>query len=79
MQRVSDRQHVKRSGVLDDDQAMLPDDTEDWREDDAGLLVAYPDSPAHSSFVFAAPTLSLNALPVPVVASPIHTLCRYRC
>jgi hypothetical protein len=76
---VSERHLSKLRGILDDDPAMLPDESEDWVEDFSGLVAAYPAAAAHGSFFMAAPVVVMNAGLAPTPTSPIDVLCRYQC
>jgi hypothetical protein len=77
LETVPERHASKLRGVLDDDPAMLSDDSEDWIEDSTGLTAAYPAAPAHGSFFMVASLLGVNA--GPPQTPPIHLLCRYQC
>jgi hypothetical protein len=74
-----ERHMSKLRGVLDDDPAMLSDESEDWVEDFSGLVADYPADHAHGSFYLAVPVVGMNAGFPPTPTSQIHVLCRYQC
>jgi hypothetical protein len=76
---VPERHLSKLGGVLDDDPAMLSDDSDDWIEDLPGLLAACPAAHAQGTFSMAAAVVGMNAGLPPTPRSPIHVLCRYQC
>ena len=74
-----ERHLSKLGGVLDDDPAMLSDESEDWVEDLSGLVTDYPAAHARASFFMTAPVVGMNAGFLRTPTSPIHVLCRYKC
>jgi hypothetical protein len=76
---VPERHPLKLRGVLDDDPAMVCDESEDWMEVFSCLVAAYPAAPAHASFFMPTPVVGMNAGFPPTPTSPIHVLCRYQC
>jgi hypothetical protein len=76
---VPERQPSKLRGALDDEPAMLPDESDDWNEDFSALVATYPAAAAHGSFFMATPVAGMNAGLAPTPTSPIDALCRYQC
>jgi hypothetical protein len=76
---VPERRFSKFRGILDNDPAILCDDSADWVEGSTGFVAAYPAAPAHGSFSVPAPVAGMIAGPSPVQAAPIQFLCRYQC
>ena len=76
---VPERPLLKQRRVLDDDPAMLSDDSEDWIEDSNSLVAAYPAAPAHGSFFTATLAVGMNAGVPPASTAPRQMFCRYQC
>jgi hypothetical protein len=74
-----ERQLFKHRGVLDDDPAVLADESEDWIEDFSSFAAAYSSAPAPGLVFMVTPVVGINAGSPPNAMSLIHALCRYRC
>jgi hypothetical protein len=78
-QSAPDRHASKLRGVLDDDGAILGDDSEDWLEWPAGLSPQYPASSAPGLLPVTGQIVGMLAGPSHTYAWPIHFLCSYQC
>jgi hypothetical protein len=74
-----ERHHSVRRGVLDDDPAILDDNSEDWIEGPAGFALAFTAELAHGSFPMTIPCARLIAGLAATHAAPIDFSCCYRC
>jgi hypothetical protein len=78
-QPVPEGHPSKFRGVLDDDQAILCDDSEDLLESTAGFSLPYPAVLAFGPFRLASQTIGLTSSLSHTHTAPIHFLCSYQC